>query len=110
MTAARAARMSGWPGSEISGAPASLTRASFAGRQFLQNFRAHTGGIVFMIGAPLRVDGIKRGQLACHARVFAINNIDAVQHIERAQCDVACIAERGGNDIKARCERRAGWG
>ena len=64
---------------------------------------------MFVIGPPSGLDGIKRSQLARHARVFAINNVDAVQHIECAQCDVASIAERGGNNIKARCKRRAIW-
>lgn len=49
-----------------------------------------------------------REQLAGDARVLAGHEIGALQHVERAQRDVAEVSDRRRHEIEARRQRPAG--
>ena len=49
-------------------------------------------------------------QLAGDPRILAGDPVAAAQHIDRAQCDIPKVADRGGDDIEPRCKGIFGRG
>ena len=111
--AAQTSRTSLKPGSEISGVPASDTSAIEAPcASFSQDFRPRQRGVVLVIGLELRRDAVALGQPAGDAGVLAGDDVDAGQRFQRAQGDVAEIADRGRHQMQPgnRPSARSGHG
>ena len=66
-----------------------------------QQLRPRLGGVVVVIGRQRGGDAVMVEQLAGHAGVLAGDQVGAGQHLERAQRDVAQIADRGGDQVEA---------
>ena len=60
---------------------------------------------MFVIGHAFGGDGIKLHQLGRGPRILAQDDIGGAQHIERAQGNIARIAQGRGDDIKTGVER-----
>ncbi len=81
------------PASETSAIAApSASRRSSTGRALRR--------IVLVIGRERRRDGVAVEQLAGDAGVLAGDQVGAGQRFQRAQRDVAEIADRGGDDMQ----------
>ncbi len=65
-----------------------------------QQHRPRLGGIVLVIGRERRCDGVAVEQFAGDAGVLAGDQVGAGERFQRAQRDVAEIADRGGNDMQ----------
>ena len=91
--------MSGVPASETSAIAApSASRRNSAGRALRR--------IVVVVGRERRGDGVAVEELSRHPRILAGDQVGAGQRVQRAQGDVAEIADRGGDDVQPRSELR----
>jgi hypothetical protein len=90
------------------GAGVGNERDGLAGLQRRDQLRAGGIGIVLMIGDGFRLDRIAVEQAAGDAGILAGEDIAGGQRFERADGDVAEIADRRGDDIEARLQRRGG--
>ena len=70
-------------------------------RQPFQNLRPRQRGVVFVIGFEQRRNRVALGQAAGYPCVFAGDDIDAGQRLQRAQGDVAEIADWRRHQMKA---------
>ena len=70
-------------------------------RQLFQDFRSRHRGVVLVIRLELRRDRVALGQAAGDAGVLAGDEVDAGQRLQRAQRDVAEMADRGCDQIQA---------
>ena len=77
-------------------------------RQLLQDDGARLRGVVLVIGFQLRRDPVALGQPARHPCVFAGDDVDAGQGFQRAQRDVAEIADRRRHQMQAGNRLRRG--
>ena len=71
-----------------------------------QQRRPRLRRIVVVVGRQRRGDGVAVEELARHPRILAGDQVGAGQRRERAQRDVAEIADRGGDDMQPRSEPR----
>ena len=98
----QASRTSLKPGSEINGVPASETSATEAPcANLLQNFRPRLRRVVLVIGRELGRDRVALGQSPADAGILAGDDVDAGQRFQRAQRDVAEMANRGRHQMQA---------
>ena len=70
-------------------------------RQPFQDFRPRQRGVMFVIGLEQPRDRIALGEPAGDAGILASDDIDAGQRLQRAQGDVAEIADRGCHQMQA---------
>ena len=69
-------------------------------RQPFQDFRPRQRGVVLVIGFEQRRDRVALGQPAGDAGILAGDDVDAGQRFQRAQGDVAEIADRGRHQMQ----------
>ncbi len=99
MPAARAAATSALPGSLMPGMPASVTTATLPAGGALEDRGGRRRRVVLVIGPDLRAgDAVRGEQPARDARILGHDQFGLAQRIERAQRDVAQIAERRRNE------------
>ncbi len=67
--------------------------------------RAGFGRVMIVVGYERRGDPIVIEKLAGHPRVLAGNQVGRCQHFERPHGDVTQIADRGGDQVEAACQR-----
>ena len=101
------ARISGKPGSDSSGVPASeISASAAAGRDAVDDVLGLGPLIVLVQGDAAPLDAIVVEQPRRHAGILAEDDLGRGQRFERADGDVAQVADRGGHDIEARRQRR----
>ena len=71
-----------------------------------QQRRPRLRRIVVVVGRERRGDGVAVEEFSRHPRILAGDQVGAGQRRERAQRDVAEIADRGGDDVQSRSEPR----
>ena len=66
------------------------------------------GGVLrgIAVGHGGRGDAVVAGELGEHARILAGDQVGRAQDVEGAQRDVAQVADRRGNNMQARRQRR----
>ena len=80
-------------------------RHGFSGLQRGNELRSRFIGIVFVIGERTRADAITLKQDAGDAGILAGENIGRGQRFQRADGDIAKIADGCGDEIKRRLQR-----
>ena len=70
-------------------------------RQPFQDFRPRQRGVMFVIGLEQGRDRVALGEPAGDAGILAGDDVDAGQRLQRAQGDVAEIADRGRHQMQA---------
>ena len=71
-----------------------------------EQLRPRLGGVVLVIGRERGRDAVMLGQLAGDAAVLAGDHVGGGERLQRAQADVAQIADRGGDQIEPGGRRR----
>ena len=86
-------------------------RDRFAGGEPCQELRPRRGGVVLVVGRERCGDAVMVEQLARDPRVLAGDQVGRGQRFQRAERDVAQIADRGCDQMQAGREPRGldGW-
>ena len=82
----------------------------FAIFQSFKQFRPSLRPIMVMVGCHTSFDAMRIEQFSSDAGVFCKDLICACQRVQSAKCDVAKIADRCGNYVKAWIKRLRGFG